>query len=450
MSPAAGGRAPSFGTPLGPDDATLVISGNIAAWLTAGIGRKPEDAPADYQGTPVHVPPIVSGRAPFWRQAEMSLFVTYGTPHVSATVSYMAYVGNVEYQGYRQPVNGPTFGQAYLTLAPDPLGDLNLRVLAGAFTETYAGPGQWGWGLFGPLIAVRGYGETTHFDYSASSKLRLSGSAGFMGVPGVPEDFPRGDWTSWTETGVSTLAYHGHAGFNYAGKYTLKLLYAGAIGTDERVYRGPEPRDGRMDVFAAEGHWYGVPWGHLGVSAGYWSFNEAESVHDALWWGVKYTKGAQDMLRDYVGIGGRGTGKVVAVSAEYNMSLARMTWHPRPFDGRAPDVRVNVAGLVHRTLETDDPLFEDSNGYLLGVELEYQMLRWLSFNVRSYGENRSWLGDRWGAYNIAPGIAFRSDWQSPDRIELWYSRHFYSDSVDNNLAQPLDRDVLALGVFLGF
>jgi hypothetical protein len=470
VGPAPGGRAPSFGTPLGPDNATLVISGNITAWLTAGIGRKPKDATDDYDGIAVHVPPIVAGRSPFFRQSELTLFVTYGTPIVSATVSYSASLGGREYQGYTSPTNGPVFGQAYLSLNPDPLGDLKVRVQMGAFTEVYGGPGQWGWGIFGPLLAVRGYGGTTHFDYGVSPKLRVTADAGVMGVPGVPEDFPRGDYTGWTETGVSTLAFHAHAGFNYAGKYSFRVHAARAQGTDEREYilrqrteTDPQtgqsvivvqpPRDGTMDVLAAEAHAYGVPWGHFGVSGGLWNFKNAFSVHDALWWGVKYTKGASDMLNDYVGSAtgpGTGTGKVAAISAEYNMSLARIMWHPRPFDGRSADVRVNIAGMAHKTLETDDPGYEGTSGYLFGVDVEYQMLRWLSLNVRSYGENRDWLDKRWAAYNIAPGLAFRSDWQSADRIELWYSRHFYSDDVDNNSAQPLDHHLVALGAFLGF
>lgn len=114
-----------------------MLSGNISAWQSMGIGRKPTDAPADYEGTPIHVPPLVAGRIPFWRQAELSLFLTYGTPVISATVGYYAFAGGREYQGMRQPVNGPTFSQACLTIAPEPLGDLRLRFVVGAFTETY-------------------------------------------------------------------------------------------------------------------------------------------------------------------------------------------------------------------------------------------------------------------------------------------------------------------------
>ena len=49
-----------------------------------------------------------------------------------------------------------------------------------------------------------------------------------------------------------------------------------------------------------------------------------------------------------------------------------------------------------------------------------------------------------------PGLAFRSNWQSTDRIELIYTRRFYSNAVDNNPARPLDRNVLALGAYINF
>ena len=57
---------------------------------------------------------------------------------------------------------------------------------------------------------------------------------------------------------------------------------------------------------------------------------------------------------------------------------------------------------------------------------------------------------RWVAYNVTPGLAFHTDWQSQDRIELGYSRYFYSKVADNNAARPLDRNVVTLGARLTF
>jgi hypothetical protein len=125
-----------------------------------------------------------------------------------------------------------------------------------------------------------------------------------------------------------------------------------------------------------------------------------------------------------------------------------------------------LAGVKHATLQSNDAYLDGTGGYLLGADVQYQMLRWFGLSLRSYGESRdaavttAVTGDRavtgdtktgrWSVYSVSPGVAFRTNWQSNDRIELIYSRRFYSDTVDNNAAQPLDENVFALGAYLDF
>ena len=70
--------------------------------------------------------------------------------------------------------------------------------------------------------------------------------------------------------------------------------------------------------------------------------------------------------------------------------------------------------------------------------------------MRFFGEDRDFQYGRYRVYSVSPGLAFRSNWQSTDRIELIYTRRFYSNAVDNNPARPLDRNVLALGAYINF
>ena len=60
------------------------------------------------------------------------------------------------------------------------------------------------------------------------------------------------------------------------------------------------------------------------------------------------------------------------------------------------------------------------------------------------------LRRRWRVYSLNPGIVFRSDWTSLDRIQLIYSRRFYSTAADPNSAQPLDHHMFALGGYVTF
>jgi hypothetical protein len=377
----------------------------------------------------------------------------YGNPIVRGFVTVGVGVPGLEYQGAYNPLAGIKFGQAYLQFEPPAFGSLHLHFKVGGFQESFAGPGPWSWGIYGPLLAVRGYGESVIAEHDTSSDIRLNAEHGILGVPGTPEGFVRGNWTDWTQPGASTLVQHAHAGITFRGEYWLKLHFARASGTDERRYLdlgGRLPKDGHLDCYALELRGALVPLGSLGVSGGFWDFKNAFSVHDGIWWGIDWTKGAVDMMRKFVGDQREGNGQVAAISAQYNFSLAQYMWHPRPFDGNAPDVHFTIAGLHHWTLATDDLAFKNAEGFMFGVEVNYQMLSWFGTLLRTYGENRDDRSGRRIIYTVSPGLAFRSDWQSNDRIELIYTRFFYNSYVDNNPAQPLDENAVGINASIGF
>jgi len=454
--PAPGGRAPSFGAPVNEGDWSFRISGRISGAEGIGVGRAPMPAPAGYEGTPLHIPALVQGRLPFWAGAGGGLFFNYGNSVITAVAAFYANISPSQYQGYYSPSTGPSFGQAYITITPEPLGPWRLSWKVGAFVDVYAGPGQWGWGIFGPFLAVRGYGETLSADYDLSPDWRLSFVHGVLANPGTPENFVRGDYDTWSETGVSDFVNHAHAGFTYKNLYTLKLHYASAFAADERKYLQTflttAPADGRFDAFLAEARMIEEPYGHgqFGVTAGLWNFDHAASVADGIWWGIDYTQGAKDMVNKFIGPQSNGNGKVFAVSWEYDTSVARILWYPRGFDGRAPDLSVRVAATNVFTLASDDPGYKHASGYYVGAEFEYKMLPWFSATFQAYGESRDSNLGRYEVFSLNPGIRFHTDWLSTDSIQLIYSRRFYSQAVDNNPALPLDRDYVVLGGYYTF
>jgi hypothetical protein len=447
--PALGGRAASFGADKDPSEAAFRLGGTFFGSETIGIGTRGQATEPGQTSTVLHVPARYQGRVPLYVGVNAGLIATYGTPVVSATVTFYAHASGKEWMGYYNPTLGPAFSQAYLLVTPPPLGKLRLRAQVGAFSEFFGGPGQWGWGIFGPLLATRGYGESINADYDLSADTRLSFGHGVTGIPSVPEAFVRGTYTGWNETGVSTLLQHAHAGINVQNKYILRLHFADVYGADEHTYL-QTPHDGRMNVYLAEAHWFAHQWGQLGLSGGYWNLDHATPIQDGVWWGLNFTQGAQDMTRNYLGVNSNGTGKIAGVSAEYDLSLARLLWYPEPFDGNGPDLRMIFAGVASRTLASEDVFFKRATGYLFGVDLDYRMLSWFSTTLRSYGESRTLAVGRWQTFSISPGIAFRSDWQTLDHIELIYSRLFYSGAVDNNPAAPLDRSVLTLAAGMDF
>jgi hypothetical protein len=485
--PAAGGRAPSFGAPVKKDAWAFTLGGSIFAWEAVGIGSKPSLSAPNSVSHPLHVPALTEGRQPFGSNTGGSLVMQYGNSMVSATVNATFAATGKERQGFYNAASGPAMSGGYLTINPPPFGTLSLQLRVGAYTESFAGPGQWGWGLYGPMLAVRGYGTSITSQYPISDQLLMNAELGFQAVPGVPENFVRGEYTGWLETGINSMVAHAHWGLVYKNQYTARLHYAHAWGFDERQFLQTEPRDGSMDTALLETRYVASPFGQLGLTFAFWNFKDANHVHDAIWWGLDYTKGGSDMLTKFLGLGGapngqcnpiadanglvigepfpctgdatvdgtpvrdaNGTGKVFAISAEYDTSIAQLLWHPRPFNGQAPDLRVAAAAVAHWTLDTGDPAFKGASGFMAGLQLDYQMLRWFSVPLRLFGEDRDSQYGRYRVYSISPSLAFRTNWQSTDRIELIYTRRFYSHVVDDNPARPLDRNVLALGATINF
>jgi len=498
---APGGRAPSFGTPTPSDEWSFRIGGRIAGFEVVGVGQKPESPPAGYKGQALHVPALIQGRQPFWPGAGLSLYMTYGNSVVQATVNYFASLAGQELRGYYSPFLGPTASQAYITYTPPAFGATRFQAKVGSFTEIYGGVGEWGWGIFGPLFAIRGYGEVLSLEHELSPTTTLWLSHGVNAVPQVSESLPRGDYLPWVEQGMSSFVHHAHAGINYKSNYKLRLHFGQVNGTNEqsKITAGNESiqqRDGRIRVLALESHALFDPWGHVGVAAAFYDMKRALSVNDGMWWGVDWTQGGREMVNKYLGTGSTGeggTGKVLALSAQYDFSVARILWHPRSFDGRAPDVKAHVAALKYFTLDAEPaPLVGPNNniisvdsknsykgkgGYELATEVQYSVLSWLAFWIRGYGESRYQppnrniiladqfaireisngkyvtsaepLGSFW-VYSITPSVQFRSDWFSMDGIEIAYSRRFYGKSVDSNPNAPLDRNVVTIGAYSSF
>ena len=229
--------------------------------------------PPGYSGTPLHAPLLSTGKIPFWGGAGATLNLQYGTQYLTAYVSYYFRVNREEYQGYANPQLGPGVRPAYLLITPDPIGTLRLQFRVGAFTEVYAGPGQWGWGIFGPMLGAARLRRDDQRRVGPDARRAPDASrTGCSSSPACPRTSPRGDYNSWIETGVSSYVHHAHVGLVLDNQYIFKLHYAADHGTDERTYLqtflGTPPQDGRMDTYLGEARWQGVPWGQVGVSGG--------------------------------------------------------------------------------------------------------------------------------------------------------------------------------------
>ena len=462
----SGGRAPAFGTPSDPEAWVFRISGRISGFGQTGIGRTPSYEPPS-TGLSLHTPPRLVGRSPIYAGPGATLNFEYGSPMLMAFVSLETSADATEWRGYYAGQWGPRIRTAYVAVNPPSLGDLRLRVQVGAFPANYGAPGPWGWGLFGPVLAVHGYGGLATGNYELDQGLNLYMEVGVAGVPEIDEAFARGTYTDWPEVGLSSIVPHAHLGISLENKYFAKLHLARAIGVNLRRYLDDDPTtpqvehkpDGHIDVAALETRVIADPFGQLGVTAVYWNFKDATQVHDGIWWGLDWTAGGREMTNKFLGPLSNGNGQIAAVSIEYDFSLRRILVAPQSFDGNGQDLRVALAFEPYWTLKSLDPSYNRTSGYYVGASLEHVIYSWLSGIYYLFGESRDAATydiagiaqrGRWSTFSGTVGLALHYSWQSQDRIVLAYSRYFYSSFTDNNPALPLDRDVFTLGGSLAF
>jgi hypothetical protein len=462
--PAPGGRAPSFGAPVDKDAWVFRWGGRISGWEQVGIGRSPYDAASTSSGTALHTPPFTVGKIPIWAGPGGTLNFQYGNQTILAFAAFESSLTAKEWNGYHRSDLGPRMRSVYLAVTPAPIGDWRLRFQVGAFPASYGAPGQWGWGIYGPVLSIHGYGGTATATYDLNPRMQLYLECGVAAVPEVDEAFVRGTYADWSENGLSTIASHVHAGVSFDNKYFAKLHLSHASGNDMRQWLDSQmpntsPHDGKIQVAALELRWVNDPFGQLGVTPVYWGFEHSLSVHNGIWWGLDWTAGGREMTRKFLGPQSDGTGKIVAVSAEYDFSLSRILRYPEAFDGNGQDLRVSLAFLPFWTVRSADPNYQGGKGYFLGATLEYVLRSWFSAMVLVFGENREmamatvageWLSGRWSSHSSTVGLVLHSDWQSQDRIVLAYTRYFYSNFADSNPARPLDRNVLTLGASIAF
>jgi hypothetical protein len=445
------------------------LGGRISGFQSFGIGRKPNPTPEGYSGTAIHVPALTAGRGGIWAGAGLTLYMTYGNPVVSANVMYYVNLNGKEFRGYYAAQSGPLAGNAYLALNPPKFGNLQLTAKVGAFTENYGGVGQWGWGIMGPAMGIKGYGETVTGELPLSTDLRFWFSQGTSVVPAIAENMPRGEYTGWIDSARTSVTHHEHVGINFRNNHAIKLHYARIYGIDEqKILNGTVPsRDGHMDIYIAELRSRQDPFGHFAVATTLYDAKNGKYINDGLWWGIDWTQGATTQVTKFIGDQNTGTGRYVAVSGQWDFSLARMLWNPRNFDGRHADIRGGLAALYHATLKTDDPLYNGAKGHAFGAELEYVMTSWLGVFFRGYAEARDvrvfhWANEsgslltrtdrleRFQTTTLIPGVIIRSDWAATDSIQFAYQRRFYNTVSDPNPAAPMDRDIFTVGATASF
>jgi hypothetical protein len=273
---------------------------------------------------------------------------------------------------------------------------------------------------------------------------------GFQGqLDKAPVGLTADGWNGFADPNTGTgLVEHEHLGIGYRRQLTLGLHHMLAWTQDDRASQAFVP-DGSISVLGADARFSASYLGHAYIGASYTIANHARSVGRIL--SIMNTQGGLDLMRDYLGPNSGGNGKIMTVGAEYGLSLSRLLFYPRDFDGKSRDIILSMFGILSH-VSSADPQVNGDHKIKFGAEGTYTLLSWLAASFR-FDHVRPASNIPGREFTIlSPRIILRTSWQARNQIVLQYSRFLYGSNpivrsgypaVDDPSLKP-DKDMVSL------
>ena len=461
-----GGLTPAFGQrSLSEGEWRFDLHGYILAPLNMGFNTRPNPLPGQSK-TVLHAPPVVpddletfshTGVVP---TTYVQLNFSEGNSIVTANVSLLAKQANVS-ESFLEPADQLGITDVFLSILP-PLGEtVHMQELLGAFTLRYGSPGEYDEGRYGtPLIArINGVGEhvalkTGWRKFSFTLEEGVHGQTNTASVTVTPDV-----WNDFADPGAgSTFVAHVHGAVGYADR-GMGVIVGGhflrAFSQDDRD--GTSAPDGRIDVEAGDVRLNMARFGHLYLAVSRTDALQARTVSRII--SILNTQGGKGLMDNYLGEQSGGTGKLMTVGGQYDLSIGRLVSYPVPFSGDGPDLFVSLFGMMTHVSSADkigDPQtglpYDNVTKSKFGIEATYSLLSWLAASMR-YDRVDPDLDDKRFSFSVlSPRIIFHTGWQSTDQIVLQYSHWFNGSLTTVRVGDPPvedmsvvpDRDMLSL------
>lgn len=442
----AGGFSPAY-APSAEDASTWAADfhGFLSMPMNIGFNTRAGDVTEDQYKTVMHAPPVV----PEYRDA-FSYTSALPAPYAQLNFSYgnQLVQANVILQT-RAPSTGASYfsaataggiSDAYLTFTPK---DIHKRVIlmahVGAFTNRYGVTGQYDEGRYGtPLFArVNGIGENVIALLELSKKFDLELQHGFQGqIDKPPIGIVPGDWNDYADPNLGTsFANHVHAGLTYDHFLTLGGHYMNVFTADERANHGAIP-DGKINLVGGDLRFILGRYGHFYAGVTHVDARDSRSVGRVV--EVLNAAGGPGLMRSYFGPNGNGTGQLLIMGGQYDVSLARAIYGQR-FTGQSRDIFLS-AFAQRVSVKSDDADYDNKDMQKFGVEAGYSLLKYFATSLRFDRVDQD-LTDVDESFSVlSPRLIFRTGWQSRDQVVLQYSKWFNGDEVYVRDGSPAEYD----------
>ena len=446
-----GGLTPAFGQrSLSEGEWRFDFHGYIAAPMNMGINSRPKPQ-AGQSKTVLHAPPVVPDDLETFSHTGVTpttyvqLNFSEGNSIVTANVSILARQANVS-ESFLEPAQQLGITDVFLSILP-PLGErVHMQALVGAFTLRYGTSGEYDEGRYGtPLIArISGVGEHVVLK-TGWRKLTFVLEEGIHGQTNTASSSITPDvWNNFADPGAgSTFVAHVHGGVGYTYRGMGAMLgghFLRAFSQDDRA--GTSAPDGRIDVLAGDARLNMARFGHLYLAVAHTDALQARTVSRVI--SVLNTQGGKGLMDNYLGSLSGGTGTLLTVGGQYDLSVGRLVSYPVPFSGDGPDLFVSLFGMQTQVSSTDKrldpyncrPKYDNITKRKYGVEATYSLLSWLAASARFDRVDPNVHDTRYSFSVLSPRIIFHTGWQSTDQLVLQYSHWFNGGLTTVRVGEP--------------
>ena len=445
VSALPGGFAPAYAADAEDQAAWAAdFHGFVRMPLNVGINKRSGPVTEDQHNIVLHAAP----RVPEYRDAftytsaladpYAQLNFGYGNDKVEATVILQARAANTGMSFFDASTRGGIMGVFLTFHGPRVSRNFAMQAHVGAFQTRYGVMGQYDEGRYGTPILGRtnGVGENV-MGLLDMGKFTLEIQQGFQGlIDAAPLGLVPGDWNDYADPNVGpSLVHHYHAGLGYRDTVTLGGHYMHAFSIDDRANQGLTP-DGKIQISGADLRITGGRYGHLYLGASFTNAKNSRSVGRVI--EVHNALGGPGLMRSYLGPDSGGTGKLLTIAGQYDLSIARAVYG-KLFEGKSRDIVLSLFGMAV-DVKSNDPRYDNITKVKLGAEASYSLLKWFATSAR-FDEVMNNVADSDETFSVVSArLLFRTDWQSRDQIVLQYSHWFNGDEVYVRTGSPASLD----------
>ncbi|HMI84473.1 MAG TPA: hypothetical protein VK550_10290 [Polyangiaceae bacterium] len=453
-----GGLTPAYGQPAADEkEWRFDFHGFFTMPLRAGFNTRAGAATTEQHTGVLHAPPVVPDYRDSFTyttvvpQPYVQLNFSYGNSVVTGNVNILSRTATTAASFYNPPEQSG-ISDAFLNFRlPGLAKNTHFEVHVGAFTNRYGIMGEYDEGKYGtPVIArTNGLGENIIAKFGFGNTV-VQLEQGIQGqLDKMPSDVLPAGWNGFADPNAGTgFVHHLHAGVGYLSTAALGLHYMSAWTQDDRASQSIQP-DGKLRILAADVRLTTGNLGHLYLVASHTKADYVRSVGRIA--EVLNTGSGNGLIANYLGPSSGGTGTLLTLAAQYDLSVMSVLRYPEVFAGDSPDVVLSVFGMqTHVT--SRDAAYDGVTKRKVGAEGAYSILPWLAASLRLDGVLPDDDDGKQSFAIVSPRIIFRSKWQAHDQVVLQYAHWFngsgvvvrngYPAAVDRTL-HP-DEDVLSI------